>query len=419
MKGWIRSLKFLSMGSVKAQIVKIYTGLRSLNLQSTTLKLIALGLAGLLGVLLLSGIQAIARIDSRSAVASQPSDSVASDGGGFGRYGVDRSSTQRSVSRGKNAASQSPRSAPDNAKAGLALQSDASGMLDFPIPSPDQTTGNQTTGNRTPGNQKEAREPRPSPQPSVQPERPQRNPNVRPSPAASPSASPSPSGDRPAPVASPPPSPLTPITPVFASPNPALMTGNLPSMMNAPADPTNFGDRYATDIFGRPVNNQLLVVLHETVGSASSAVNTIQTRHPNENDQVSYHSIIKQDGTIIYLVTPDKRAFGAGNSVFNGPDGPEAVRTHKDFPPSVNNFAYHISLETPSDGRNAAQTHSGYSDKQYDSLAWLVAWTAVPAERITTHRDVDQSRSRIDPRSFSPQKLSTKLQKYLGSGNSE
>jgi N-acetyl-anhydromuramyl-L-alanine amidase AmpD len=187
----------------------------------------------------------------------------------------------------------------------------------------------------------------------------------------------------------------------------------MPVMANAPADPTNYGDRYATDINGRPVNNPLLVVLHETVGSASSAVNTMQTPHPNEDDQVSYHSIIKRDGTVIYVVAPERRAFGAGNSVFNGANGPEAVKTHKDFPPSVNNFAYHISLESPSDGRGAGQTHSGYSAEQYRSLAWLIIWTNVPFDRVTTHRAVDQSGSRIDPRSFDGQLLAGQLQDYM------
>lgn len=173
----------------------------------------------------------------------------------------------------------------------------------------------------------------------------------------------------------------------------------------SPADSTNFGDRYAKDIFGKPVHNSPLIVLHETVGSADSAINLFRTRHTDESLQASYHSIIRQDGTVVFIVSSDKRAFGAGNSVFNGPNGPEAVRTHQEFPPSVNNFSYHISLETPPDGDNNAQTHSGYSDAQYRSLAWLIAHTSVPDQRITTHRDVDQSGSRIDPRSFESAKL--------------
>jgi hypothetical protein len=69
--------------------------------------------------------------------------------------------------------------------------------------------------------------------------------------------------------------------------------------------------------------------------------------------------------------------------------------------PSVNNFAYHVSLETPPDAWDKnVPSHSGYTDKQYKSLAWLVAQSDVPDERITTHRAVDRSGQRIDPVSF-------------------
>lgn len=189
-------------------------------------------------------------------------------------------------------------------------------------------------------------------------------------------------------------------------------TGYVPPQEAAPADPSNYGDRYATDIYGTPVNNDWLIVLHETVGTADSAIQTFLTPHPNEDDQVSYHTLIRRDGTIVYVVPPEKRAYGAGNSVFNGANGAEAVKTDPNFPPSVNNFAYHISLETPPDGHNDNPTHSGYTREQYQSLAWLVARTPVPDDRITTHQMVDQSGSRIDPRSFNAQQFFTALQAY-------
>ncbi|MEB3357816.1 MAG: peptidoglycan recognition family protein [Synechococcales bacterium] len=183
----------------------------------------------------------------------------------------------------------------------------------------------------------------------------------------------------------------------------------------AAADPSNYGPRFLTDIYGRPVSNSLLVVIHETVGSASSAVNLMQTYHPRDEDQVSYHSIIRRDGTIVHLVHPQMRAFGAGNSVFTGPNGPEAVQTNPEFPPSVNNFAYHTSLETPSDGRGNQSSHSGYTEEQYLSLAWLVAHLPVPDERITTHRAVDRSGTRRDPRSFSAERFYNRLHAYVRS----
>lgn len=180
------------------------------------------------------------------------------------------------------------------------------------------------------------------------------------------------------------------------------------------ADPSNYGDRYSTDAFGQPVSNQFIAVLHETVGSAQSALNLFQTYHPNDWDQVSYHTLIARDGTVYYVVPPEKRAFGAGNSVFNGPGGPETVTTNPEFPSSVNNFAYHVSLETPSDGRGNGPHHSGYTQAQYESLAWLLARSSIPESRITTHKDVDRSGSRQDPRTFDYNRFFSLLRRYPG-----
>ncbi|MBD2021558.1 N-acetylmuramoyl-L-alanine amidase [Leptolyngbya sp. FACHB-36] len=177
-------------------------------------------------------------------------------------------------------------------------------------------------------------------------------------------------------------------------------------------DPTNFGDRFLRDLNGKAALLDPIVVLHETVASASSALNFFRHPHPNDAEQASYHTLITLDGTVMYLVPPDKRAFGAGNSAFRGANGLEAVRTNPDFPSSVNNFAYHISLETPPDGNGNSTRHSGYTEAQYQSLAWVVAKTGVPDVRITTHRAVDRSRSRIDPRSFNDAKFFTLLKAY-------
>jgi hypothetical protein len=166
------------------------------------------------------------------------------------------------------------------------------------------------------------------------------------------------------------------------------------------ANPTNYGQRYVLDLSSRPAYHDPIIVLHETVFSARSAINTFRTPQYNESKQVSYHTLITLNGDIVYLVPPDLRAYGAGNSVFKGENGIEAVKTHPNYPPSVNNFAYHVSLETPVDGRNNRSRHSGYTLAQYRSLAWLVAKTGVPDSRITTHKGVDRSGLRKDPRSF-------------------
>ncbi|MBE9051714.1 N-acetylmuramoyl-L-alanine amidase [Nostocales cyanobacterium LEGE 11386] len=178
--------------------------------------------------------------------------------------------------------------------------------------------------------------------------------------------------------------------------------------------PSNYGERYTQDLNNLPLNNQAIVVLHETGDSASSAVNFFQTPHTDESVQASYHALIKLDGTVVYLVPPDKRAFGAANSVFESPNGSETVTTNPSLPSSVNNFAYHVSLETPPDGRgnNFQKFHSGYTEAQYNSLAWLIAQSQVPDYRITTHREVDRSGQKIDPISFDADKFLRLLHTY-------
>ena len=193
----------------------------------------------------------------------------------------------------------------------------------------------------------------------------------------------------------------------------AAFTKYRPKYEIAWADPSNYGERYTKDINGIRVNNLPIIVIHETSNSASSAINFFQTPHSDENVQASYHAMIKLDGTVIYTVPPNKRAFGAANSVFDSVNGSETVKTNVNLPPSVNNFAYHVSLETPLDGwTDTEPIHSGYTDAQYYSLAWLIAQSDVPDDRITTHRLVDRSGTRIDPRSFDAQKFLNLLHKY-------
>lgn len=179
------------------------------------------------------------------------------------------------------------------------------------------------------------------------------------------------------------------------------------------ANPTNFGERFTKDIKGVPVHNQPIIVLHETDAPASSVLNFFQEPHFDESVQASYHTMIEVDGTVVYIVPPEKRAFGAANSEFDGPYGVETVQTNPQLPASVNNFAYHVSLESPPDGyMNSQPTHSSYTEAQYRSLAWLIAQSNVPDERITTHKAVDRSGQKIDPRSFDFNKFLNLLHEY-------
>ena len=174
--------------------------------------------------------------------------------------------------------------------------------------------------------------------------------------------------------------------------------------------PTNYGQRYSRDAFGRALDPKpRLIVLHETVYGIGSAINTFVTAHPRDDDQVSYHALIGQDGTVVQVLDPDKRAFGAGHSAFNG----SWVITNPAVSGSVNNFALHVSLETPLDGEDDEADHSGYTAAQYDGLAVLLAdWMLryrIPHQNITTHEYVDLGGERGDPRSFDWQALEQRL----------
>ena len=176
-------------------------------------------------------------------------------------------------------------------------------------------------------------------------------------------------------------------------------------------DPSNYGERFEQDAFGQPINpTPQLIVLHETVYGIGSAINTFVTPHPRDEDQVSYHAVIGLDGAVKQLVDPRQRAFGAGNSAFRG----EWAITNPAVGGSVNNFALHVSLETPIDGEHDGAAHSGYTQAQYDALAALLAlWMSryeIPADRITTHRAVDLGGERADPRSLDWQQLQSRFQ---------
>jgi len=176
------------------------------------------------------------------------------------------------------------------------------------------------------------------------------------------------------------------------------------------AHPTNFGFRLRKDLYSQRLNpNPAVIVLHETVYDLTSAVNTLLTPHPSDIDQVSYHTLVGRSGEIVQLVDPSFRAYGAGHSAFNG----RWVFSNRDLSGSLNNFALHVSLETPGDGSHDLDVHSGYSPSQYDSLArvladWMVRYK-IPPTSITTHRYVDLGGARADPRSFAWSELQKRL----------
>ncbi|MCF8132301.1 MAG: peptidoglycan recognition protein family protein [Synechococcus sp. Tobar2m-G35] len=175
-------------------------------------------------------------------------------------------------------------------------------------------------------------------------------------------------------------------------------------------DPTNYSSRRTRDAFGQAIDpTPSVIVLHETVYGLQSAVNSVTTPHANDDDQASYHTLVGLDGQIVRTVDPSQRAYGAGFSAFDG----RWVFTNRRFSGSLNNFALHVSLETPEDGEDSGPNHSGYTPAQYDALArviadWMVRYGIRP-EAITTHRHVDLGGERADPRSFDWTELQRRL----------
>jgi len=175
----------------------------------------------------------------------------------------------------------------------------------------------------------------------------------------------------------------------------------LPPERTVPADPTNFGDRFTHDAWGRSIASApMLIVIHETVMGVKETLAFFQTPHPRDEDQASYHMLIDRDGTSIRITADANRAYGAGMSAF----GDVTQRVRPGSVGSINNIALHISLVSPSDGRDDTDAHSGYTEQQYAALAkQILLWQAehgIPLTRVTTHSAIDRSQSRYDPRSY-------------------
>lgn len=150
----------------------------------------------------------------------------------------------------------------------------------------------------------------------------------------------------------------------------------------------------------------LLVVIHETLVSAEESIKL----HADPNYYGSYHSLIHLSGFITYLTPPDCKAYAAANSIYiNSDDQQEHINN------SVNDFAYHIALETPYYGiqNQNLNYHTGFTKEQYKSLAWLIKATGVAKERIVTHDSISLQESLVEPKCFNSFYLSLELEKTL------
>jgi len=190
----------------------------------------------------------------------------------------------------------------------------------------------------------------------------------------------------------------------------ACLTAGQPEI-SAAADPSNYGERQPRNWQGKPVPHRpALIVLHETVVDEPTTLALFQRRQNDDFRQASYHVLIGRDGRRLRVVADDRRAFGAGDSDFQG----LAVQLRPAIPASVNNIALHGSLVSPADGADGERRHhSGYTRAQYASLArQLLLWQGlygIGSERIVTHQEVDRSGSRRDPRSLQWNLLASEL----------
>ena len=96
--------------------------------------------------------------------------------------------------------------------------------------------------------------------------------------------------------------------------------------------------------------------------------------------EVSAHALIRRDGSIVQYVSFDKRAWHAGQSVFDGCE-------------NCNDYAIGIELE--------GTDELPFTDAQYQALAELTqsireTYPAITAERIAGHSDIAPGR-KTDP----------------------
>lgn len=145
-----------------------------------------------------------------------------------------------------------------------------------------------------------------------------------------------------------------------------------------------------------------LFVIHETIIDSE----TLEDYMADPDFLGSYHAVITIEGQIIYYVPSDMKAFAASKSRFlNLLTGEE-----ESINGSVDDFAYHVALETPENGRDAnKKVHAGYSIQQYKSLAWLFNATGISIDRLVNHGELKEPETE-EPRCFNGQYFSKVLQ---------
>lgn len=141
-----------------------------------------------------------------------------------------------------------------------------------------------------------------------------------------------------------------------------------------------------------------LIVIHESEVSYQDTLSYCQSDLLKE----SYHTLINTDGGITYLADASRKCYAAGPSSYKYYEyGIEVKESVND---SVDPFSYHVCLISPVLDRTLTE-HSGYTNEQYYSLAWLISRTGLSWDRVTLHKLVDDTQTVRDPRSFEPERL--------------
>lgn len=124
-----------------------------------------------------------------------------------------------------------------------------------------------------------------------------------------------------------------------------------------------------------------LIVLHETLYPLLSIKGSLAT--PNELG--AYHHVIQRDGQRITFFPNEEIVIACGPS------------SYEDIRETVDPFSIHIALESPYFSDPEADTHIGYTEAQYRTLASLIHSLPISRERIVYHSHVGEAK---DPRSF-------------------
>jgi N-acetylmuramoyl-L-alanine amidase len=142
-------------------------------------------------------------------------------------------------------------------------------------------------------------------------------------------------------------------------------------IIDAPASTLNYRKR-------KRGTKPLFIILHDTGGSAESAINWFQ----NNRSGVSAHYIVGVDGKIYRCVPDDHAAWHAGTSEFMGYE-------------NLNDWSLGIEIEDKSDD-------TPYPDAQLEALLdlseSLIIQYHIPLNRIIGHCDIAIPRGRkVDP----------------------